>query len=55
MHNKKDKEQEDKTSAEASIKTGKQAINMAKKTAPNEKEKQESELKKDAEHWRNEG
>ena len=53
MHNnKQDKKQEDKTSAEASIKTGKKAINMAGKTAPTEKEKQESEQKKDAVQWK---
>ncbi len=54
-NNKKDKKEEDKTSAEASIKTGKQAIDVAKKTAPQENEKKDSEQKKDAEQWRNEG
>ena len=56
MHNnQKNKKKEDKTSTEASIKIGRQVIDMAKKTAPKEDEKKESEQKKDAEQWRNEG
>lgn len=51
----KNKNKEDKTSAEASVNAGKKAIDAAKKTAPKEDEKKESEQKKDAEQWRNEG
>ncbi len=51
----KEKEQQDSTSTEASVNTGKQAIDVAKKAAPKEDEKKESEQKKDAEQWRNEG
>lgn len=51
----KEKEQQDSTSTEASVNTGKQAIDAAKKAAPKEDEKKESEQKKDAEQWRNEG
>ncbi|HVX27663.1 MAG TPA: hypothetical protein VHB70_15030 [Parafilimonas sp.] len=51
----KEKEQQDSTSTEASVNAGKKAIDAAKKTAPKEDEKKESEQKKDAEQWRNEG
>jgi hypothetical protein len=51
----KNNNKEDKTSAEASVEAGRQAIDAAKKTAPKEDEKKESEQKKDAEQWRNEG
>lgn len=51
----KNKNKEDKTSSEASVNRGKEAIDAAKKTAPKEDEKKESEQKKDAEQWRNEG
>lgn len=50
-----DKPKKDETSSEASIKAGKDAIEAAKMTAPTEDEKKDSERKKDAENWRNEG
>jgi len=56
MSNKeRNKNKEDKTSAAASVNRGKKAIDAAKKTAPKEDEKKESEQKKDAQRWRNEG
>ena len=56
MSNKeRNKNKEDKTSSQASVNRGKEAIDAAKKTAPKEDEKKESEQKKDTQQWRNEG
>ena len=44
-----------KTSTEASIKNGKQAIKMNKKTSGINENKKDGAEKKDAEQWRNEG
>ena len=54
-NNEKGKQKKEAASTEESIKKGKQAIDMEKKTAPTENEKKESTEKKDAEQWRNEG
>ena len=48
-------QKKDDTSSEASVQAGKDAIEAAKHTAPTEEEKKDSEQKKDAENWRNEG
>lgn len=53
--NKDQEKKEDKTSSESTVNRGKQAIESAKKTAPKEDEKKDTEQQKDAEQWRNEG
>ena len=50
-----DKPKKDDTSSKATIEAGKDAIEVAKITAPTEAEKSEEGQQKDAEKWRNEG